>query len=108
MKIIFSVDPDALTWQDLDDMEDVQTSGKLKPVRRILARFMVDEAGAPVAELDAMKALGALTLPQVREAVEAFTASLRGTQASAVPPVSSAASSPTSDTAARPRGGAES
>lgn len=86
MKIIFEIDPDRLTWSDLDAMEEAQDSGKIRPIRRILARFMVSEDGQPLAHEAAMSVLGGLSVPQIKDTLEAFTAELGRQRNSTVPP----------------------
>jgi hypothetical protein len=86
VKIIFAIEPDKLTWAELDMMEEASDTGKIRPIRRILARFMVDEDGQPLTHEAAMATLGALKLSEIRQATEAFSAELGRQLKSEVPP----------------------
>jgi hypothetical protein len=59
--------------------------GNITRARKVMARFLVDETDQPVEFLSAMKTLGALTMPQIKEAVAAFSAAMKD---SAVNPTS--------------------
>ncbi len=107
-KVIFEIDPDALTWNDLDAMQEAQETGKIRSIRRILARFMVDAEGNLIPEDEAMKILGLLRISQIKNTVEAFTFELERQQNSAVPPDNSDDSSPPSATVVARPGGATS
>lgn len=91
MKIIFVIDPEQLTWDDLDAMEAAQDSGRLRPVRTLLARFMVDEAGAALPAAEAMALLGKLTVPQITTTLNEFSATLQRQKNTALPPDNSGA-----------------
>ena len=64
---------DLLTWEEMESLME----GNIGRARKVLARFLVDEAEQPVEFSAAMQALGALTLPQIKEAVAAFSAAMK-------------------------------
>jgi hypothetical protein len=54
--------------------------------REVIAVFMVDENGKEIPYDEAYKALGPLTIPQIKEATERLKIAFQDLQAQAVPP----------------------
>ena len=76
-----------LTWEEYETFERLQDGEALKlyRLRPVLARFVVDDNNLPVSHADAMKALGKVSMPQIKDVVAQFMANLKD---STVPKVS--------------------
>jgi hypothetical protein len=72
-----------VTLDDLIELENPTRSVRF--IRDFLARFATDEAGEYLKEAEARKVIGALTLAEARDAVEALGISLREVQDNAIP-----------------------
>jgi hypothetical protein len=83
------VDNDRLTIDDLIALEDGNAS--MRFMRDFLARFVVGENGEFLPEADARVAVGALSLAQMRQAVDQFMAGVKGLQETTIPPASGGA-----------------
>lgn len=59
---------DNLTWDDLEILE----SGKMGESKKILARFVVDDALQPVPFVEANKSLGQLKLSEIEGVLKSF------------------------------------
>jgi len=67
-----------LTWEEYEAFERAQDgeSIKLYQLRPVLARFVVDENKKPIPHEKAMKQLGKVSMPQIKDVVTAFMSSL--------------------------------
>lgn len=73
----------SMTWEEYEAFENAQEGNiKLKDLRPVLARFMTNGNDLPVDHKKAMKILGELPLPKIKETVEIFMGTL---QDSAIP-----------------------
>lgn len=79
MTITLRVDADDLTWDELDALEEA-ADGKLslRAMRGMVARFMVDAQGKPVAVDEAQRLLGKLKRSEIAGVIEQFAAAVRG------------------------------
>lgn len=70
-----------MTWDEYEAFEKAQEGTvKLKDIRPVLARFMVNGDGStPVPHTEAMKILGKLPIAKIKETVELFTQTINGT-----------------------------
>ena len=95
--IRFKIDRDKnnMTWEDYETIELAQEGEvKLRLLRPLVARFMVDENGNPIPHKDAMKTLASLPLVEVRDVFTQFANAFRET---AVPNPSGGSSKPPSE-----------
>lgn len=74
---------ETLTWAEYEAV----SAGDMSKMRKIMARFLVDDNGNPVP--DAYDALGKLKLHEIKQAAEAFAAAM---QEAAVNPTTAAKS----------------
>ena len=72
---------DQMTWEEMESLME----GNIARARKLMARFLVDEKEQAIEFSEAMKILGALTLPKIKEAVSAFADAMKD---SAVNPTS--------------------
>lgn len=87
--IRIKVDIDRLS---LDEAIFLEESGARMPARlmkQILAKVIVDEQGQFLEEAAALKEVGQLLIPEVREAFTEFRSQIRANRENAVPPTSS-------------------
>ena len=89
MEIQLKLNADRLTLDELVDLESGSYSATF--MRNFLSRFVIDENGEFMAENEARKIVGKLTLTQLQTVVNDFTESIKGLQAAAVPPESGGA-----------------
>ena len=84
----------SMTWEEYEAFENAQEGNiKLKDLRPVLARFMTNGNDLPVERKKAMRILGELPLPKIKETVEIFMSTL---QDSTIPKVNGSGSqSPT-------------
>jgi len=77
MTIKFKVDGDklgeSLTFDELIALQE----GQARAVRDVLARYMVDEQGAPIPFQQACEVLGAMKLAEVADIAKQFTAAIQ-------------------------------
>jgi hypothetical protein len=79
----FNRDNPGLTWEEYEAIELAQEGTvKLRLMRPLVARFMVDEQGQPITHKRALDILGKLPLEEVRDVMMKFSEALRD---SAVP-----------------------
>lgn len=82
---------EGMTWEEFETFERAQEGDmKLHQLRPILARFLTNGNDKPMPHAKAMKVLGELPIPKIKEAIEAFVAALKD---NAVPKVSGDSSS---------------
>ncbi len=84
MQLRFKIDPDRITLDDIIVFEDAGAA-HLVQLRDLLARHVVDESQAPLPEDAARKAVGALTLSELRGAARQFGQAIKDL---AIPPAS--------------------
>ena len=90
-----------LTWEEYEAIEMAQDGElKMRQMRPLVARFMVDDKGQPIAHKQAMATLGKLPMEEVRDVFTKFADALKdaavpnGSGSSSLPP--SEASTPAS------------
>ena len=89
-KLNLTIDADRLTVDDLIAIDEGMTA-KPRWVRDLLARFVVDDAGAFIEYEDAKRQIGKLTIPELNTAMEQFSQTVKTLQAGAVNPPTPAA-----------------
>lgn len=68
----------SMTWEEYEAFENAQEGNiKLKDLRPVLARFMTNGNDLPVDHKKAMKILGELPLPKIKQTVEIFMSTLQ-------------------------------
>lgn len=81
MEIHFYIGEDSfnsLSWEEVETFERMTEGNvKLRGIRPILAKFMVDEKNNLIPREEAMKILGKLSVSKIRETIEAFTEALK-------------------------------
>jgi hypothetical protein len=80
------VDLDRITLDDVIALEEKQSA---KSMKFILARFVINEAGEYMPTDEAIKAVGALTMRELRDVSSQFAEAMKGAQSEAVPPTGS-------------------
>lgn len=83
MKLAFKIASDRITLNDLIEIED----GKLKSVRGLMIKSLVDDAGNFVPEIKATEIIGNLTLDMFEQAANEIKKAMEAWRASTVPPV---------------------
>ena len=89
MKIHFVFDPTRLSLLDMAGLEEMQLDGKEMRKRdqlNMMARFLVDGDGKPVATETAVKVVGNLTGDQLAEAIAGFAKVVEEVGKSQIPP----------------------
>ena len=67
-----------MTWEEYEAFEFAQEGEtKLNKLRPVIARFMVDENNKSVPFDKAMKLLGKIPIPKIKETIQLFTDTLR-------------------------------
>lgn len=85
MQIRLKVDDNRLTVDDLIALDE-GTVSKPRVMRDLMARFLVDEAGEYLPDDAARKAIGALTVTQLKKVIEQFTENVNALKIDAVNP----------------------
>lgn len=90
MKIEFRVDPERLTWDDMETIEAAQKKGgrPIAALKKVAAKVLLNGDGDFMDTADAEAVLGALTLAQMKVALGKLTAALKELQAADIPPAS--------------------
>jgi len=83
MKVVFQVDADRLTLNDLIALEEESASPRFQ--RDFLARFVVDENGEYMEAEKAQQAIGNLSLSELVETMEGFQSAAESLQENMVP-----------------------
>ncbi len=87
MGLRLRVDLDELTWEQWDALEYAgEGDVSMARMRRIIAQFMVDEAGEPLPFARAFRELGELKRSEMWDAVGALARAVKEARESAVPP----------------------
>lgn len=87
------IDTDRLTVDDLILIEDAgERAPKVRELRDLVARFVVDAAGAFLSDAEARAVVGQLSVRQLKEALGQLNASIGQMQESTVPKASGNAS----------------
>ena len=76
------IDVDEITLDDLIELE----APTLRFMKAFLARFLVDEAGASVPEVEAQAQIGKLKMKEINGFIEQVKASVEEAVGNAVPP----------------------
>jgi hypothetical protein len=67
-------DKTGLTWEEYETIELAQEGDvKMRRLRPLVARFMVDEQGQPLPHKDAVDILGRLPLDEIKDVFAKFT-----------------------------------
>lgn len=98
-----------LTWEEYEALEMAQEGEvKLRRLRPLVARFMVDEAGQPIPHKQAIQTLGKLPMAEVTDIFQQFaqamteTAIPKGTATQLKPPSEPATQTSESPTGSQP------
>lgn len=67
-EIRFRIDAERMTFDDFIAVVE----GTMSEKRNVMARFVVDDAGAYLPEVDGRKRIGSLPLGQVKRTIESF------------------------------------
>lgn len=82
--IRLKIDENRLTLDDLIRLEEGDTG--MRFMRDLFARFVTDEGGEYLTELEARKAMGGLTIGEVMQVKDQFMSFMDGMKERAVPP----------------------
>jgi hypothetical protein len=86
MKIHIKVDPERLTLDDLEMIEEGLEKAKVKALKGFISRFLADEAGNFLKDDLAFSEAGKLNLGQLKEVCQAIAAETEKIKKEAVPP----------------------
>ena len=86
MRILLKIDPARITLDDLIAIEEAATISA-RELKKLVGKFLTDEAGNYLPEADAMNEAGKLSYVQLKETVKQFGEGIKKLENSAVPPV---------------------
>lgn len=97
MKFNLSVDPEQLTVDDLIFFEEntrdlASATLRIATLKKVLARFVCDENGKCLDNDAAEKAVGGLTISELKQSVSALTDAMKRVKEQAVPPTNGSVS----------------
>jgi hypothetical protein len=83
IRFVINRNKTGLTWEEFETIELAQEGDvKMRRLRPLVARFMVDESGQPLPHEQAIKVLGKLPLDEVKDVFQKFAEAMTN---SAVP-----------------------
>jgi hypothetical protein len=86
MKICVKIDPERLTLDDLEMIEEGMEKAKIKAMKGFISRFLTDEAGNFLEDDLAFSEAGKLNLGQMKEICQAIAEETEKIKKEAVPP----------------------